>query len=169
MDRRVAVVAVAGRERESDGVATELERAVRQYRAKAGTLVALDPNTGEVLAMATVPRFDPNAVSGATADQWRNRAITDCYEPGSTFKSFLAAAALDAGVVRPTDTIHCENGSWTVAKRVIRDSHPHGVLSFADVIAQSVWHQCEGLATAYGITIPDLPRSRLTGPLTTTG
>lgn len=115
----------------------ELERAVRQYRAKAGTLVALDPATGEVLAMATVPRFDPNAVGAATPDQWRNRPVTDCYEPGSTFKAFLAAAALDAGVVRPTDRIACENGSWAVANRVIRDAHPHGVLSFADVIAQS--------------------------------
>jgi cell division protein FtsI (penicillin-binding protein 3) len=115
----------------------ELERAVRQYRAKAGTLVALDPNTGEVLAMATVPRFDPNRPGGATADQWRNRAITDFYEPGSTFKAFLAAAALDAGVVKPTERIDCENGSWGVGNRVIRDAHPHGMLTFADVIAQS--------------------------------
>jgi cell division protein FtsI (penicillin-binding protein 3) len=115
----------------------ELERAVRQYRAKAGTLIALDPTTGEVLAMATVPRFDPNALGDATPDQWRNRAITDCYEPGSTFKAVLAAAALDAGVVRPSDRIACENGSWAVANRVIRDAHPHGVLTFADVIAQS--------------------------------
>jgi cell division protein FtsI (penicillin-binding protein 3) len=115
----------------------ELERAVRQYRAKAGTLVALDPTTGEVLAMATVPRFDPNAFSDATPDQWRNRAITDCYEPGSTFKAFLAAAALDAGVVRPADRIACENGRWAVANRVIRDAHPHDLLTFADVIAQS--------------------------------
>jgi cell division protein FtsI (penicillin-binding protein 3) len=115
----------------------ELERAVREQGARAGTLVALDPNTGEVLAMATVPRFDPNQVAASTADHWRNRAITDCYEPGSTFKAFLAAAALDAGVVRPTDRISCENGRWAVGNRVIRDSHPHGILSFADVIAQS--------------------------------
>jgi cell division protein FtsI (penicillin-binding protein 3) len=116
---------------------TELERAVREQEARAGTLVALDPQSGEVLAMATVPRFDPNRFAGATPDQWRNRAITDCYEPGSTFKAFLAAAALGAGVVHPDDRIGCENGSWTVGNRVIRDSHPHGVLSFADVIAQS--------------------------------
>ena len=116
---------------------TELERAVRDHGAKAGTLVALDPATGEVLAMATVPRFDPNRFAGTTPDQWRNRSITDCYEPGSTFKAFLAAAALGAGVVRPEDRISCENGKWAVGNRVIRDSHPHGVLSFADVIAQS--------------------------------
>lgn len=115
----------------------ELERAVREQEARAGTLVALDPQTGEVLAMATAPRFDPNQFAAAAADQWRNRAITDCYEPGSTFKAFLAAAALGAGVVHPEDRIGCENGKWAVANRVIRDSHPHGVLSFADVIAQS--------------------------------
>jgi cell division protein FtsI (penicillin-binding protein 3) len=116
---------------------TELERAVREQEARAGTLVALDPSTGEVLAMATVPRFDPNQLATANADQWRNRAVTDCYEPGSTFKAFLAAAAIDADVVRPSDRIGCENGSWAVGSRTIRDSHPHGVLSFADVIAQS--------------------------------
>jgi cell division protein FtsI (penicillin-binding protein 3) len=116
---------------------TELERAVREQEAKAGTLIALDPQSGEVLAMATVPRFDPNRFGDAGPAQWRNRAITDCYEPGSTFKAFLAAAALDAGVVRPEDRISCENGKWAVGNRVIRDSHPHGVLSFADVIAQS--------------------------------
>ncbi len=115
----------------------ELERAVREQEAKAGTLVALDPQTGEVLAMATVPRFDPNTFASAAADQWRNRAITDCYEPGSTFKAFVAAAALGAGVVRPEDRISCENGHWAVGNRVIRDSHPHGVLTFADVIAES--------------------------------
>ena len=115
----------------------ELERAVREQEATAGTLVALDPTTGEVLAMATVPRFDPNQFSEASADRWRNRAVTDSYEPGSTFKTFLAAAALGDGVVRPDDRIACENGKWAVGNRVIRDSHPHGVLSFADVIAQS--------------------------------
>lgn len=115
----------------------ELARAVREQGARAGTLVALDPQTGEVLAMATVPAFDPNRFAQSSAEHWRNRAITDCYEPGSTFKAILAAAALDAAVVRPQERIACENGRWAVGNRVIRDSHPHGVLSFADVIAQS--------------------------------
>lgn len=115
----------------------ELERAVRERRAKAGTLVALDPRTGEVLALANVPLFDPNRAGTAGADERRNRAITDCYEPGSTFKAFLAAAALDAGAVRPDDRVFCENGKWAVGNRVIGDAHPHGTLSFSDVIAQS--------------------------------
>jgi cell division protein FtsI (penicillin-binding protein 3) len=115
----------------------ELARGVRAAGAKAGTVVVLDPHTGEVLAMASVPSFDPNHFATAGHDQIRNRAITDCYEPGSTFKAVLAAAALEEGVVRPSDLIGCENGKWAVGNRVIRDSHPHGTLSFADVIAQS--------------------------------
>ena len=128
----------------------ELERAVHQFQARAGSLVALDPNTGEVLAMANVPRFDPNRVRGIAADQIRNRAVTDVYEPGSTFKAFLAAAALEEKVVRPEDRVNCENGHYAVGNRVIRDSHPHGVLTFADVIAESSNIGCAKIAERLG-------------------
>ncbi|MEO8601806.1 MAG: penicillin-binding protein 2, partial [bacterium] len=128
----------------------ELDRAVREFGARAGAVVALDPHTGEVLAMATAPRFDPNRAGSAAADQIRNRAITDVYEPGSTFKAFLAAAALDAGVVRPDDRVNCENGRYAVGNRTIRDAHPHGVLSFADVIAQSSNIGCAKIAERLG-------------------
>jgi cell division protein FtsI (penicillin-binding protein 3) len=128
----------------------ELERAVRQFRARAGSLVALDPNTGEVLAMANVPRFDPNRVRGVAADQVRNRAVTDVYEPGSTFKAFLAAAAIEEHVVRPEERINCEGGRYAVGNRTIRDAHPHGVLSFADVIAQSSNIGCAKVAERLG-------------------
>ena len=128
----------------------ELERAVRQFGARAGTLVALDPQTGEVLAMATVPRFDPNRSGAAAADQYRNRAVTDVYEPGSTFKAFLAAAALEEGVVQPEERIGCENGRYRVGGRTIRDAHPHGILSFADVIAQSSNIGCAKIAERLG-------------------
>jgi cell division protein FtsI (penicillin-binding protein 3) len=128
----------------------ELERAVREFGARAGTVVALDPHTGEVLAMATVPRFDPNRGRAAQSDQIRNRAITDVYEPGSTFKAVLAAAALEAEVVRPEERIHCENGRYAVGNRTIRDAHPHGVLSFADVIAQSSNIGCAKVAERLG-------------------
>ena len=128
----------------------ELERAVREFGARAGTVVALDPHTGEVLAMATVPRFDPNLAGNAVADHIRNRAITDVYEPGSTFKAFLAAAALDAEVVRPDERVNCENGRYAVGNRTIRDAHPHGVLSFTDVIAQSSNIGCAKIAERLG-------------------
>jgi cell division protein FtsI (penicillin-binding protein 3) len=116
---------------------TELQKAVDGFGAKAGSVVVLVPDTGEVLAMANVPRFDPNRFREASPSQWRNRAITDCYEPGSTFKAVLAAEALERGVVSTEDRIFCENGRYPVGRRTIRDSHPHGVLTFADVIAES--------------------------------
>jgi len=128
----------------------ELERAVRQFQAKAGSLVALDPDTGEVLAMANVPRFDPNRVRGVAADHIRNRAVTDVYEPGSTFKAFLAAAALEEQVVRPEERVNCENGHYAVGNRTIRDAHPHGVLTFAEVIAQSSNIGCAKIAERLG-------------------
>ncbi|MGH7786085.1 MAG: penicillin-binding transpeptidase domain-containing protein, partial [Candidatus Binatia bacterium] len=128
----------------------ELERAVATFQAKAGTVVVLDPHTGEVLAMATVPRFDPNQFAAATAAQYRNRAITDVYEPGSTFKAMLAASALTEGVVRPEERISCENGRYPVGRRTIRDAHPHGILSFADVIAQSSNIGCAKIAERLG-------------------
>ncbi|HSP95657.1 MAG TPA: penicillin-binding transpeptidase domain-containing protein [Candidatus Dormibacteraeota bacterium] len=129
----------------------ELERAVHQFQARAGSLVALDPNTGEVLAMANVPRFDPNHIKGVGPETYRNRAVTDVYEPGSTFKAFLASAALEEQVVRPEDRINCENGHYTVGNRTIRDSHPHGVLTFADVIAESSNIGCAKVAERLGV------------------
>src|SRR5262249_12191867 len=83
------------------------------------------------------PRFDPNHVDQSSADRWRNRVTADTYEPGSTFKGVLAAAAIEAGVVHPDDRIFCENGSFTVGKRVVHDHEPYGWLSFADVIKHS--------------------------------
>lgn len=127
-----------------------LERAVHQFQAKAGSLVALDPNTGEILAMANVPRFDPNHVKGVGPDVYRNRAVTDVYEPGSTFKAFLAAAAIEEKVVRPEERVNCEGGRYAVGNRTIRDAHPHGVLTFADVIAQSSNIGCAKIAERLG-------------------
>ncbi len=116
---------------------TELEAAVAARRALAGVAVAMDPWTGEILALANVPSFDPNKVATATPDQWRDRVVADTYEPGSTFKGILAAAAIEAGVVHPADRIFCENGSYTVGRRVVHDHEPYGWLSFAEVIKHS--------------------------------
>lgn len=124
--------------------------AVRRFQARAGSLVALDPDTGEVLAMANVPRFDPNHVRGVAPDQIRNRAVTDVYEPGSTFKAFLASAAIEEQVVRPEERVNCEGGRYAVGNRTIRDAHPHGVLTFADVIAESSNIGCAKIAERLG-------------------
>jgi cell division protein FtsI (penicillin-binding protein 3) len=116
---------------------TEIEAAVKLRQALAGVAVVMDPSTGEILALANYPGFDPNNLKTATPEQWRNRVITDTYEPGSTFKGVLAAAAIEAGVVRPEDRIFCENGSYGVGRRVVHDHEPFGWLTFADVIKHS--------------------------------
>lgn len=118
-------------------VERELARAVRERGARRGSAIFLDPRTGGVLAMATYPSFDPNRFDRVPKDLWRNRAIMDAYEPGSTFKVITAAAALESGVVRPEDDFDCEMGGITLLGQRIRDHKPFGHLSFAQVLAKS--------------------------------
>jgi len=113
----------------------ELKAAVEANRARAGSLVILDAKTGEVLALVNQPDYNPNNRTAVTGRQTRNRSVTDLFEPGSTLKPFTVAAALDAGVVKPTtliDTAPMKIGGWT-----LNDSHPMGTLSVAQVIAKS--------------------------------
>ena len=116
---------------------TELAAAVAERHAQAGIAVVMQPSTGEILALANVPSFDPNELTSATAERRRNRVVTDSYEPGSTFKGVLAAAAIEAGAVRPEDRIFCENGHYAIGRRVVHDHEPYGWLTFADVIKHS--------------------------------
>jgi cell division protein FtsI (penicillin-binding protein 3) len=115
----------------------ELEEAVTKARAKSGTVIVLDPQTGAVLALAISPRFDPNAVASLTADRWRNRALTDAYEPGSTMKALVAAAALEENVMKPSTMLYGENGRMTIANTVIHDHEKLGWMTFAQVIQKS--------------------------------
>ncbi len=115
----------------------ELQLAVRTFEARGGSVVVLDPRTGEILAMANAPRFNPNDRRGISPSSWRNRAVTDRFEPGSTVKPFTVAAALAAHVVRPGERIDTEGGVLQVGEDVIRDSHRHGVLSLTEVLAYS--------------------------------
>jgi cell division protein FtsI (penicillin-binding protein 3) len=112
----------------------ELDAAVRMTGARSGMVLVLDPRTGEILAMAIRPTFNPNAYQSATAPEWRNRAITDPFEPGSTFKAILAAAALQEGVAQPDDRFYAEQGVITIANRQIRDWKKYGWLSFREVL-----------------------------------
>jgi cell division protein FtsI (penicillin-binding protein 3) len=115
-----------------------LDESMRETRAEGATVVVLRPQTGEVLALASRPVFDPNAYSEARDTARRNRATTDYYEPGSTFKVVTAAAALDTGRVHPKEVIWCENGSIVVAKhRFKEDRLPYGNLTFSEVLAKS--------------------------------
>jgi cell division protein FtsI (penicillin-binding protein 3) len=114
-----------------------LAETVQKHNAKAGMSVMLDPRTGEVLAMANVPTYNPNDPSDAAKRGARNRAISDTFEPGSTLKTFTFAAALDAGKVKPEDRIDCQMGQLIVGKFHIRDDHPKGVLTAAEVLKHS--------------------------------
>ena len=115
----------------------ELERAVTRSRARAGTAIVMDPRTGEILALANWPAFNPNLYQQAPPDARRNRATVDTFEPGSTFKVILGAAALEEGAVRPGDRFHGEDGAIEVGGVIIRDHERYGWLTFEEVLAQS--------------------------------
>jgi cell division protein FtsI (penicillin-binding protein 3) len=116
----------------------EIDAAYRRTQAKAAMAIAMDPRTGDVLALALRPTFNPNAfLDVASRDVWRNRAVTDPFEPGSTFKVILAAAALEEGVVRPDDRIWAENGQLTIARTTIHDWKKFGWLTFGEVLQNS--------------------------------
>ncbi len=115
----------------------ELAAAVERTEAKGGTALILDPHSGAILAMASVPTFDPNHFGDYGREQWRNRAVTDSLEPGSTFKMVTAAAALEANLVDPSDIFDCERGSVVVMGKRIRDHHSFDQLTFREIIAKS--------------------------------
>jgi cell division protein FtsI (penicillin-binding protein 3) len=116
----------------------ELARGVEKFRGAGGLALVLRPQTGEILAMAQTPCLDPNRYGKFDTYARRNRAVTDCLEPGSTFKIFIAASALDAQVVKAADQFNCENGTWRLgANQVIHDVHPYGTLTVQQVIQKS--------------------------------
>lgn len=116
----------------------EIEKTVTDYGADDGMVLIVSPQTGEILSMVNYPGFDPNAPEKyKSADLFRNRAITDLYEPGSTFKAFSAVAALEERIRKPEDRIFCENGQIKVYNQIIHDSKKHGTLSFTEVVQKS--------------------------------
>jgi cell division protein FtsI (penicillin-binding protein 3) len=111
--------------------------AVKEHGAAAGSVVVLDVQTGEVLALANYPSFDPARRYPTGSPQLRNRALTDTFEPGSTMKPFIAAWALETGRVTPETPINTAPGSITITGSTIKDAHPHGVLTVNEVIQKS--------------------------------
>lgn len=119
-------------------VEREIDAAWRHTGAKTAMAVVLEPRTGDILALALRPTFNPNTfLDVPSRDVWRNRAITDPFEPGSTFKAILAAAALQERVVRPDDLIFGEQGAITIARTTIHDWKKYGWLTFAEVLQKS--------------------------------
>ncbi len=115
----------------------EMQATVAATGAKSGIAVVMDPWNGDVLAMAVVPLFDPNNYSQYGRDMWRNRAIADVLEPGSTFKIFVVAASLAEKIITPEDTFFCENGTFRIGGRTISDVHPYGWLDVSGIIKHS--------------------------------
>ncbi len=115
----------------------ELAKAVQESNAKSGMALVMESDTGKVLAMANYPTFNPNSYSRYSLAQLRNHVVADSFEPGSTFKIFTIAAALDSGVIKPTDVYNCENGTYRIADRTIHDDHPHSRLTVSEIIKYS--------------------------------
>jgi cell division protein FtsI (penicillin-binding protein 3) len=121
----------------------ELDAALTSSRAKGGVCIVMNPQTAEILALSVRAGlhssrvFNPNEPQRSRPAEWRNRAVTDVFEPGSIFKPFLAAAALEERIVHPLERFDCSAGKIQIADRVISDAHKNGVLTFTDVIAES--------------------------------
>lgn len=114
-----------------------VREAVKEHGARAGSVVVLDVTTGEVLALANYPSFDPARRQNLSGAQLRNRAMTDIFEPGSTMKPFIAALSLETGRVTPDTVIQTAPGRITITGSTITDAHPHGALTVAEVIQKS--------------------------------
>jgi cell division protein FtsI (penicillin-binding protein 3) len=115
----------------------QLRDAVLEHKAKAGSVVVLDAQSGEVLALANFPSYSPDKRQNLSGAQLRNRALTDTFEPGSTMKPFIAALALEKGMVTPTTTIQTAPGRLSIGGSTISDAHPHGVLTVNEIIQKS--------------------------------
>ncbi|NNF00302.1 MAG: penicillin-binding protein 2 [Pyrinomonadaceae bacterium] len=114
-----------------------LARAARRSRARSGKAIVLDPKTGEILAMANYPSFDPNRLRRIKSGAWKNRVIEDRYTPGSVFKLVTYGSALEEKLITPEETVDCGNGTITVARHTFNDSHAIGEVSYIDAFAQS--------------------------------
>jgi cell division protein FtsI (penicillin-binding protein 3) len=115
----------------------ELALGVRTFEARGGSVVVMDPSTGEILAMASYPPFNPNEPSKYPTAHRRDRALVDRFEPGSTIKPFTVAAALAAGAIKPNQSINCENGVTRIGGRTLHDAHPYEWLTPTQVLAHS--------------------------------
>ena len=115
----------------------ELRAAVEKHKAKAGSAIVLDAQTGEILALANLPTYNPNNRINLSGEKLRNRVLTDAFEPGSSVKPFTIALALELGRVRPDTLIQTGNGKFSFAKHTISDTHAYGVLNVAQIIQKS--------------------------------
>jgi cell division protein FtsI/penicillin-binding protein 2 len=118
-------------------VEQELERVMQKWHAKHVAAIVMDPKTGEVLAMASRPTYDPNDLAHVSIEAWKNQALAAIYEPGSTFKPMIVGWGLEHGFIRRDESFHCENGEYYMGSRLLHDHHPYGSLSLTDVLVKS--------------------------------
>ena len=118
-------------------VEEELDRVMEKWKAKHAAAIVLDPKTGEVLAMASRPTYDPNDLTHVSIDAWKNQAIAAIWEPGSTFKPMIVGWGIEHGFIRRDESFHCENGLYRMGSRELHDHHKYGVLSLTDVLVKS--------------------------------
>jgi len=116
---------------------TILKETVTQYEAKSAYAIVMKPDTGEILSLAHYPTFNPNIFNTFEASRWRNKAVTDTFEPGSTMKIFIAAAALESKKCDANSIFFCENGAYDIGLKTIHDTHPYGWLSLQQIIKHS--------------------------------
>lgn len=114
-----------------------LQKTVTDSKARGGVAIVLHVKTGKILAMASAPTFDPNQYAKFPFKNWRNRSVTDAFEPGSTFKAFTAALALENQKLDTKKKLHCENGKMKVGKHTIHDHHGHGLLNLEEILKYS--------------------------------
>jgi len=157
----------------------ELAAAIDKTRAVAGTVIVMNPNTGEILALANWPKFNPNKAGDAPSENWMNRAVSAIYEPGSTFKLITLAAAFDQNITRPDEVFDCENGAVYISGHRIRDHKPFGLLTVSNILAKSSdvgaikialrlgapkfyeYIRAFGFGTTTGVELPNESRGRL--------
>ncbi len=128
----------------------ELETAVTESRGRGGVALIMNADDGAILAMAQFPRFNPNSKRKNNPALWRNRAISDLLEPGSTFKVFTLVAALESGLFKIDDCIDCEEGSYKVGRRTIHDTHEYGLLRLDEVLKYSSNIGCSKIVSRIG-------------------
>jgi cell division protein FtsI (penicillin-binding protein 3) len=136
----------------------ELDRLVEKWKPAGASAIVMDPHSGEILAMASRPVFDPNHPVTEDSRAWTNLNVAAVFEPGSTFKPFVVATAMERGLLNHDDTFFCENGRYKMGRRVLHDHHPYGRLSLTDVLVKSSnigmakIAERMGLATLYDCT-----------------
>lgn len=114
-----------------------LQQVLTDWSPKSATAIVMQPDTGEILALASAPGFDPNHPGDVPADAWKNQAVASVFEPGSTFKPLVVAWALDLGLLKRDELLHCGWGAYRMGRRLLHDHHAYGELSITDVLVKS--------------------------------